>query len=339
MALTDPAPKPQHQRITLVVHGGAGTISRTTITPQQEAQYRAALEKALTSGHAVLAGGGSSVDAVVAAIMVFEDDPLFNAGKGAVFTNEGRNELDASIMDGRTGLAGAVAGVTTVKNPITAARAVMEKTRHVLLVSSGADKFAAAQKLDIVEPGYFFTQHRWDQLQKAKARDQIQLDHDGKTRADAVPSEGVDPFEPWMIDNKFGTVGAVALDAQGNLAAGTSTGGLTNKLYGRVGDSPIIGAGNYADNATVAVSATGTGEFFMRGLVAYDVSARMKYAGTGVAQAVDQTLKAALDDKNGRGGLIALDKDGTVKFGFNTEGMYRGYVKGDGKPVVQIYRD
>ena len=339
MAQTSRAPNPQTQRITLVVHGGAGTISRSTITPQQEAQYRAALEKALTSGHAVLAGGGSSVDAVVAAIKVFEDDPLFNAGKGAVFTNEGRNELDASIMDGRTGLAGAVAGVTTVRNPITAARAVMEKTRHVLLVSSGADKFAAAQKLDIVEPAYFFTQHRWDQLQKAKARDQIQLDHDGKPRADAAPLEGADPFEPWMIDNKFGTVGAVALDAQGNLAAGTSTGGLTNKLYGRVGDSPLIGAGNYADNATVAVSGTGTGEFFMRGLIAYDVSARMKYAGVSVAQAVDQTLKAALDDKNGRGGLIALDKDGTVKFGFNTEGMYRGYVKGDGKPVVQIYRD
>ncbi len=323
-------------RITLAVHGGSGTISRSTITPQQEALYRDALERALKAGHAVLVKGGSSVDAVVATIKVFEDDPLFNAGKGAVFTNDGKNELDASIMDGKTGLAGAVAGVTTVKNPITAARAVMDKTRHVLMVSSGADKFAAAQKLDIVTPEYFHTPHRWEQLQKAKERDQIQLDHDGKPKTSSAPA---DAFEPWMIDNKFGTVGAVALDAQGNLAAGTSTGGLTNKLYGRVGDSPIIGAGNYADNNTVAVSATGTGEFFMRGVVAYDVSARMKYANASVSQAVDQTIKAALDDKKGRGGVVALDKDGNVKYGFNTEGMYRGSIKADGKPMVLIYKD
>ena len=332
-------------RVTLAVHGGSGTITRSTISPEVEAQYRASLDRALKAGHAVLASGGSSVDAVVATIKVFEDDPLFNAGKGAVFTNEGKNELDASIMDGKTGLAGAVAGVTTIKNPITAARAVMDKTRHVLLVSSGADKFAAVQKLDIVEPAYFYTPHRWDQLQKAKERDQIQLDHDGKAKTSALhPLEPatdalVNPFEPWMIDNKFGTVGAVALDAQGNLAAATSTGGLTNKLYGRVGDSPIIGAGTYADNATVAVSGTGTGEFFMRGVVAYDISARMKYAKVSVSDAVDQTIKSALDDKNGRGGVIALDKDGNIKFGFNTEGMYRGYVKSDGKPVIKIYRD
>ena len=325
-------------RVTLAVHGGSGTITRSTITPEVDAQYRAALDRALKAGHAVLASGGSSVDAVVATIKVFEDDPLFNAGKGAVFTNEGKNELDASIMDGKTGLAGAVAGVTTIRNPITAARAVMDKTRHVLMVSSGADKFAAVQKLDIVEPAYFYTPHRWDQLQKAKERDQIQLDHDGKAKTSAL-QPAANPFEAWMIDHKFGTVGAVALDAQGNLAAATSTGGLTNKLYGRVGDSPIIGAGTYADNATVAVSGTGTGEFFMRGVVAYDISARMKYAKVSVSDAVDQTIKSALDDKNGRGGVIALDKDGNIKFGFNTEGMYRGYVKSDGKPVIQIYRD
>ena len=325
-------------RVTLAVHGGSGTITRGTITPEIEANYRAALDRALKAGHAVLASGGSSVDAVVATIKVFEDDPLFNAGKGAVFTNEGKNELDASIMDGKTGLAGAVAGVTTVKNPITAARAVMDKTRHVLMASSGADKFAAVQKLDIVAPDYFYTPHRWDQLQKAKERDQIQLDHDGKAKTSAL-QPAANPFEAWMIDHKFGTVGAVALDAQGNLAAATSTGGLTNKLYGRVGDSPIIGAGTYADNATVAVSGTGTGEFFMRGVVAYDISARMKYAKVSVSDAVDQTIKSALDDKNGRGGVIALDKDGNIKFGFNTEGMYRGYVKSDGKPVIQIYRD
>lgn len=325
------------KRITLVVHGGSGTITRSTITTEIEEQYRASLARAMAAGYAVLTAGGSSLDAVVATIKVFEDDPLFNAGKGAVFTNDGRNELDASIMDGKTGLAGAVAGVTTIKNPITAARAVMDKTRHVLLASSGADKFAAAQKLDIVEPSYFFTQHRWDQLQKAKAADKVQLDHDGKAKTSAASP--ANPFEPWMIDNKFGTVGAVALDAQGNLAAGTSTGGLTNKLYGRVGDSPVIGAGTYADNATVAVSGTGTGEFFMRGLIAYDVSARMKYGKQSVSDAVDETIKTALDAKKGRGGVIALDKDGNVKFGFNTEGMYRGVVRSDGMPLIQIYKD
>lgn len=327
-------------RATLVVHGGSGTITRDTITPQIEAKYRAALERALKAGHAVLSSGGTSVDAVVATIKVFEDDPLFNAGKGAVFTNDGKNELDASIMDGKTGLAGAVAGVTTVKNPITAARAVMDKTRHALMATTGAEKFAAVQKLDIVASDYFYTPHRWEQLQKAKERDQIQLDHDGKAKTSKRPIAPLDnPFEPWMIDNKFGTVGAVALDAQGNLAAGTSTGGLTNKLYGRVGDSPIIGAGTYADNATVAVSGTGTGEFFMRGVVAYDISARMKYAKVNLSDAVDQTIKSALDNKKGRGGVIALDKDGNVKFGFNTQGMYRGHIRADGKPVIQIYRD
>lgn len=336
-----------NKSIVLVVHGGSGTITRRTITPEIEANYRAALDKALKAGYAVLASGGTSVDAVVATIKIFEDDPLFNAGKGAVFTNAGKNELDASIMDGKTGLAGAVAGVTSVKNPIVAARAVMDKTRHVLLASSGADAFAAAQKLAIVEPSYFYTPHRWEQLQKAKKADEIQLDHDGKKQSNsshspayvAQSNQADDPFALWMIDHKFGTVGAVALDAQGNLAAGTSTGGLTNKLYGRVGDSPIIGAGTYADNATVAVSGTGTGEFFMRGLVAYDIAARMKYGKANISDAVDQTIKTALDEKNGRGGVIALDKDGNIKFGFNTEGMYRGYVKSDGQTVISIYRD
>jgi L-asparaginase / beta-aspartyl-peptidase len=301
----DPAPDPN--RIVLVVHGGAGTLSRAVITPEQEAQYRAALERALRTGHAVLASGGSSLDAVVATIQVFEDDPLFNAGKGAVFTNEGRNELDASIMDGKTGLAGAVAGVTTVKNPITAARAVMDRTKHVMLVSGGADAFAKSQGLEIVAPDYFFTQHRWDQLQKAREQDRIELDHDGQgpdNKGFIGKKTEADPFAPWMTDNKFGTVGAVALDASGNLAAGTSTGGLTNKRYGRVGDSPIIGAGTYADNAAVAVSCTGTGEFFMRGVVAYDIAARMKYAGASVSDAVNQTVKDALD---ARGDVVRDD--------------------------------
>ncbi len=324
----------QSAPFTLVVHGGAGVISRATIPPEIEKQYRAAIERALLAGHSILARGGSSTDAVVAAIKVFEDDPLFNAGKGAVFTNEGKNELDASIMDGKTGLAGAVAGVSTIKNPITAARAVMDKTKHVMLIGAGAEKFAGEQNIEMVEPAYFFTQQRWDQLQRAKEKNLIQLDHDGKHPA---ASKAAIPY--WQTDYKFGTVGAVALDKYGNLAAGTSTGGLTNKLYGRVGDSPIIGAGTYADNATAAISGTGTGEFFMRGLVAYDITARMKFLKLPLAQAVDQTIQAALDDKRGEGGVIALDRQGNIKFGFNTEGMYRGYIKSDGKPIALIFKD
>jgi L-asparaginase / beta-aspartyl-peptidase len=322
---------PDPNRIVLVVHGGAGTITRASITPEIEAQYRAGLERALKTGYAILAAGGSSVDAVEATIRVFEDDPLFNAGKGAVFTHDGKNELDAAIMDGKTGLGGAGAGVTTVKNPISAARAVMEKTRHVMLIGSGAENFAAAQKLEIVDPSYFFTQRRWDQLQKAREKDKIELDHDGKQKNSAN--------ELWQTDHKYGTVGAVALDRYGNLAAGTSTGGLTNKMAGRVGDSPIIGAGTYADNATVAISGTGTGEYYMRSLLAYDIAARMKYLKLPLSDAVDQTIKEALDDKHGDGGLIALDAKGNFRFGFNTEGMYRGFIKADGKPSTFVYKD
>jgi beta-aspartyl-peptidase (threonine type) len=314
---------------TIAIHAGSGTLTRANITPEVESKYRASIARALAAGMAELDAGRSSLDAVVAAIIVMEDDPLFNAGKGAVFTSEGRNELDAAIMDGRSGMAGAVAGVTTVKNPILAARAVMEKTRHVMLAGAGADKFAQAQKLEIVEPSYFFTQHRWDQLQRAKDAERIELDHDGAAKA---KSSSLD------VDSKYGTVGAVALDKDGNLAAATSTGGLTNKLYGRIGDSPIVGAGTYADNRTVAISGTGTGEFFMRGLVAYDVSARMKYLKLGLADAVDATLREALEDKKGRGGVIAMDKDGNVRWGFNTEGMYRGYVRTGATPTIEIFR-
>ena len=346
-AMAQSNPASAAPRFTLAVHGGSGTITRKTITPEVEAAYRASLERALLAGHKVLAAGGSAKDAVVATIQVFEDDPLFNAGKGAVFTAEGRNELDASVMDGRTGQAGAVAGVTTIKNPITAARAVMDRSRHVLLSGAGADKFAAEQKLAIVDPSYFHTPHRWEQLQKAREAGRLLLDHDGKPRSQAPSGVTVadasatqsEAHEPWTIDHKYGTVGAVALDQQGNLAAGTSTGGLTNKLYGRIGDSPIIGAGTYADNATVAVSCTGSGEFFMRGLVAYDVAARMRYAKANVSDAVDQTIAQALTARQGRGGLIALTAGGEVKFGFNTEGMYRGVIRADGKAVTQIYAD
>ncbi len=325
---------PNPAGFTLAVHGGAGTITRQHISPEVEANYRAALERALQAGYQILAQGGSSIAAVEAVVRVFEDDPLFNAGKGAVFTHDGKNELDASIMDGKTGLAGAVAGVTSIKNPISAARAVMEKTRHVMLIGRGAEQFAAEQKLEIVDPAYFFTQWRWDQLQRAKEKNRLELDHNAKPEQRSE-NQSV-PY--WQTDYKHGTVGAVALDSQGNLAAATSTGGMTNKLYGRVGDSPIIGAGTYAENGVVAVSGTGTGEFFIRSALAYDIAARIKYGKLDLAQAVDQTIQAALQEKHGDGGVISLDPAGNVKFGFNTEGMYRGLIRADGKALTMIFK-
>lgn len=317
----------------IAVHGGAGTIRREDMTPEEEEGYRGVITRALHIGHQILAGGGTSLDAVCAAVQIFEDDPLFNAGKGSVFTNDGKIELDAAIMDGKTGNAGAVAGVRTIRNPVIAARAVMDRTKHVLLSGAGAEQFAALHEIETVDPEYFHTERRRDQLQHAQKHAEIQLDHDGKTGTSS------NTLESWQIDNKFGTVGAVALDSFGNLAAATSTGGLTNKLYGRIGDSPIIGAGTYADNGTAAVSGTGVGEYFMRGLIAYDVAARMKYLGLSLSDAVDQVIRCELDQRGGQGGVIALDANGNVKFGFNTEGMYRGYMKDDGVPVVLIYRD
>jgi L-asparaginase / beta-aspartyl-peptidase len=322
-------PPPVARVPTIAIHGGTGTITRQSLSLEMERQYRDAMARALKAGMAELDAGKSSVDAVVAAVKVMEDDPLFNAGKGAVFTNEGRNELDASVMDGRTGLAGAVAGVTTIKNPVVAARAVMEKTSHVMLAGPGAEKFAAAQKLEIVDPSYFFTQRRWEQLERARKGDRIELDNDDKAPKKSSFLE---------MDSKYGTVGAVAIDRDGNLAAATSTGGLTNKLYGRIGDSPIVGAGTYADNRTMAASGTGTGEFFMRGLIAYDIAARMKYLKLPLAEAINATLKEALEDKKGRGGIIAIDHDATVRYGFNTEGMYRGWLRSGSEPTIQIFR-
>jgi beta-aspartyl-peptidase (threonine type) len=332
-SLLEPDKKMQKRASAIAVHGGAGTIRRADLTSEDEVDYRAVITRALQVGHRILASGGPSLDAVCAAVQVFEDDPLFNAGKGSVFTNDGKIELDAAVMDGKTGKAGAVAGVRTIRNPVIAARAVMENTSHVLLSGAGAERFAALHGIDIVDPEYFHTEHRWDQLHAAQKHAAIQLDHDGATRKSCIPTE------PWQTDNKFGTVGAVALDSLGNLAAATSTGGLTNKLYGRIGDSPIIGAGTYADNATAAVSGTGIGEFFMRGLIAYDVAARMKYLGLSLSDAVDQVIRCELDQRGGQGGVIALDAHGNMKFGFNTEGMYRGYMKDDSAPVVLIYRD
>lgn len=306
----------------LVIHGGAGTITKKSMTPEMEQQYRAALEQALRTGHAVLAKGGSSLDAVEATIRVLEDNPLFNAGKGAVFTHEGKNELDAAIMDGRTKAAGSVAGVTIIKNPISAARAVMEKSPHVMMAGRGAELFATKMGIEIVDPSYFWTEKRWKSLQNELMQEQ------GRPQAylDAVEIK------------KFGTVGAVALDQNGNLAAGTSTGGLTNKQYGRVGDAPIIGAGTYAENESCAVSATGNGEYFIRWNVAHDIAALMKYKGLTVQQAADEVINKKLP-KEGEGGVIALDAKGNYTMTFNSEGMYRGFIGPDGTPHVEIYKN
>ncbi len=279
----------------------------------------------------MLLQGGTALDAAVAAVCVLEDCPFFNAGRGSVFTLEGRNEIDAAVVDGTTGQAGAVAGVVSVRNPILTAQAVMQRSGHVFLMGQGAEAFARAQGLALEGPEYFHTAHRWQQLQAALAQNQVMLDYDGQhLQGHSVP-------EP--IDRKFGTVGAVALDAHGHLAAATSTGGMTNKMFGRVGDSPLIGAGTYACDATAAVSATGAGEFFMRGVVAHEIAARMAYDGLSLAEATQATVREKLDATGGRGGVIALDRHGHYQLAFNTEGMYRGVVQGDGPPQILIYRD
>jgi len=308
--------------VTLVIHGGAGTITRGDMTPELEAGYRSTLEAALRTGHKLLKEGRSSVDAVEATIRVMEDSPLFNAGKGAVFTHNGTNELDAAIMDGRTMKAGAVAGVTIIRNPISAARAVLERSPHVMLIGKGAELFATAQGLEIVDPSYFWTERRWKQLQKALVEA-------------SAPKTG--EVHPAGVDRKFGTVGAVALDAAGHLAAGTSTGGITDKMYGRVGDTPVIGAGTYANDQSCAVSATGHGEFFIRYTAARDIAARMEFAHMSVEDAARQVVMRTLNDAGGAGGVIALDRKGNYAMPFNTAGMYRGVIGADGVPHVWIY--
>lgn len=318
------------KKYVLVVHGGAGTILKKNMTSEKEAAYTAALTKALQQGYDAIKSGKTSLDAVEAAIHVLEDSPLFNAGKGAVFTHDGKNEMDAAIMDGKTLKAGAVAGVTIIRNPITAARAVMDKSEHVMMVSKGAEQFAKQAGVEIVDPKYFYTKERWDGLQEAIKEDSVKtvLDHGNKKSM---------KLGTINRDYKFGTVGAVALDKMGNLAAGTSTGGMTNKRYGRVGDSPIIGAGTYANNLTAGISCTGWGEFYIRSVVAYDVSAMMEYKNLPVADASKKALDK-MEKLGGDGGLIALDKNGNVAMPFNTEGMYRGTVTEDGKIEVLIYK-
>lgn len=309
-------------KYAIVIHGGAGTLSKSDMDAETEKAYVDALNQALTEGENILKSGGKSIDAVVAAIKIMEDSPLFNAGKGAVFSHDGKNELDASIMTGDQQLAGAVGGVTNVKNPIILARTIMEKSKHVMMVGKGAEAFAADNNLELVDPSYFYTQKRWDNLQQAI----IEEKNNTLDKSSNLPNK------------KHGTVGCVALDMNGNIVAGTSTGGMTNKMYNRLGDSPIIGAGTYADNNTCGVSCTGHGEFFIRYTVARDIAALMEYKGLTLKQACDTIVYKKLVSKGGEGGLIALDKSGNIEMPFNTTGMYRGWAR-DGQREIKIFKD
>lgn len=314
-----------------VIHGGAGTIERSRMTPEREKAYREKLSEALAAGFDVLKRGGAGLDAVIAAITLMEDSPLFNAGKGAVFTSAGTNELDASIMDGKTLKAGAVAGIKRVKNPIRLARLVMDDSPHVMMVGEGAETFAGQKGLELVDPKYFQTEERLRQLERRQEEER-------RKNNEPLSKSGLGGEALLLEDKKYGTVGAVCLDRAGNLSAGTSTGGMTNKRFGRVGDSPIIGAGTYADNETCAVSCTGDGEYFIRRVVAHDVSAAMLYGGKTLKEATALVLEK-VGRLGGTGGLIAIDKRGNIALPFNTSGMYRGYIGPDGKPQVFIYGD
>ncbi|WP_179352870.1 isoaspartyl peptidase/L-asparaginase family protein [Winogradskyella vidalii] len=324
---TSPKIKFEKPEFAIVIHGGAGTILRTNMTPENEAAYKAKLEEAIRVGYNILKEGGSSLDAVEKTITIMEDSPLFNAGKGAVFTNAETNELDASIMDGKTLNAGASAGTTTVRNPIHLARTIMDKSEHVMLSGKGAETFAAEQGLELVDPSYFYSENRFKSLQRAKDREKVELDHDDQTAF----------YDPTIKDSKFGTVGCVALDKNGNLAAGTSTGGMTNKRYGRIGDAPIIGSGTYANNATCAVSSTGWGEYFIRAQVAHDISALMAYKGLSLQEAARIVIHEKVAKLGGDGGIIAVDKDGKMVMEFNTAGMYRATMNDQGELEIGIY--
>lgn len=315
--------------MALAIHGGAGTISRSSMTADLEREYRNGLEAALRAGWSILEDRGSAIEAVEAAVVSLEDFPLFNAGRGSVFTHEGTNEMDAAIMDGSALKAGAVAFVRNVKNPIKLARLVMQRTEHVLLAADGANKFATEMNVEHAPDEYFFTEHRWQQLQDAIAAGRVQLDH---TQAETRPVGSVTRGQ----ETSLGTVGAVACDSEGRLAAATSTGGMTNKKFGRVGDTPIIGAGNYADG-TCAVSCTGHGEYFMLGVTAYDVAARMKYKGLSLDDAASETIEH-LTSIGGEGGLIAVDSFGNVVLPFNSEGMYRVWTTSSAGVSTEIYR-
>jgi L-asparaginase / beta-aspartyl-peptidase len=319
----------QEKPIAIVIHGGAGTILKKNMTPEQERTYNEKLGEALDAGYEILKKGGSSLDAIEASIKILEDSPLFNAGKGAVFTADGRNELDASIMDGSNLKAGAVAGVRTVKNPIVAARRVMDSSPHVLMAGKGAETFAMEKQVEMVDTSYFFDEKRFRQLQR------LQEEEKKKEQGQGF----IFPLPVDIADYKFGTVGAVALDRNGNLAAGTSTGGMSNKRYGRIGDSPIIGAGTYANNNTCAISATGHGEYFIRSVVAYDVSALMEYRNLSLNDAAHRVVMLKLKEMGGEGGIIGVDKNGNITMTFNSEGMFRGAYDNKGRKTIAIYRD
>lgn len=312
-------------KYAIAIHGGAGTILKSTMTPEKEKAYLDGLKNAIEAGETILKNGGSSLDAVEKAIRSLEDNPLFNAGKGAVFSNSGKNEMDASIMNGEDLSAGAVAGISNIKNPITLAKGIMQKSEHVFLAGNGAIEFAHLIGSEFEEDAYFFEQMRFDQLQQAKQTDGVFLDHT------------TDKFENG--EKKFGTVGAVALDIHGNLAAGTSTGGMTNKKFGRVGDSPIIGAGTYANNETCAISCTGHGEFFIRSVVAHDISCLIEYKGLSLKEACDFVVMDKLVKIGGEGGLVSIDKNGNIEMPFNSEGMYRAKKSEDGALFIKIYKD
>ena len=309
------------RKISIAIHGGAGTLLRGMMTPQKEAEYRNALQEALEAGYQSLQSGRSAVDAVELAVKILEDSPLFNAGKGSVFTSEGKHEMDASIMDRKSLKAGAVALVNGIPNPVALARAVMDSSDHVFLAGEGAMKFARERGFKEETEDYFFDSFRFEQWQEIKDSDTFQLDHSVKK------------------DSKFGTVGAVARDINGNLAAATSTGGMTNKRYGRIGDSPLIGSGNYANNLSCAVSCTGSGEYFIRGVVAYDLSALIEHKGMTLEEAANEVVHRRMAKIGGDGGLIAVDNSGTISMPFNTEGMYRAARDSSGLSEIAIYRD
>jgi beta-aspartyl-peptidase (threonine type) len=311
----------------IAIHGGAGTILRIEMSPEKEKAYLDGLRESLRAGHDVLRGGGLALDAVQAAVLSMEENPLFNAGKGAVFTHEGTHEQDACIMDGVTRNVGAIAAVRRIRNPILLARLVMDKSQHVLLCGEGAERFAVANGMTLVDdPKYFWTEHRWNQLQKALAQEQREAR--AHTRLDHSDDQ-----------DKIGTVGAVAVDQKGNLAAATSTGGMTNKRHGRIGDTPIVGAGTYADNNTCAVSATGVGEFIMRGVLAYDIAALMEYKGMSLEDAANLVVMEKLTSLGGSGGIVAIDRDGHIAMPFNSEGMYRGFMSADGTLETAIFKE
>ncbi len=311
----------------IVIHGGAGTILKENMSDSLEAAYKAKLKEAISAGYEILKNGGTSLDAVTYTINVLEDSPLFNAGKGAVFTHEGSNELDASIMDGATLNAGAVAGVKHIKNPIDLARDVMQKSEHVMLYGAGAEEFAKTLGYKLMDTSYFYTKNRYESLQRVLEKE--------KSKNEKKVS-----FEDSYIKNsKFGTVGCAALDKHGNLAAGTSTGGMTNKRWNRIGDAPIIGAGTYANNKTCAVSSTGWGEYFIRSVVAYDISALMEYKGMTLQEAASEVIQKKVPALGGDGGIVAIDKDGNVAMEFNTAGMYRATMNSEGELIIKIYKE